>query len=391
MKALVVGLGSIGRRHARNWAALGLGEVLVCREHGSPQPQPLGLDARVFTDLDAALAERPDVVLVTNPTSLHVATAQRAIAAGAHALVEKPLGAALDGVADLLRVAQDKHRVLAVGYNLRFHPSLARLRELARGGAIGRPLSARAEVGEYLPDWHPWEDYRRSYVARRDLGGGVVLTLSHDLDALCWVLGRPTCVLGLAERSGVLEVETEDVAEIVLRFANGAVGSVHLDMLRRPAQRFLEVSGEAGVLRWEYDANRLLQYAPAARAWRVEEGAPTFVRNDMYLAELRSFADGVAQAMLAETRTELSAAATPETPSPPRQAPALATPVVSGEAVRPGSRPGENAGLVEPLADGRQGAAVLAVALAALRASAEGRAVDLSAEEEPVAGWLASL
>ena len=344
MKALVVGLGSIGRRHARNWAALGLGEVLVCREHGAPQPEPLGVDARTFDDLHAALAETPDVVLVANPTSLHVATTRAAIESGAHVLVEKPLAASLDGVADLLRRAEEKKRLLAVGYNLRFHPGLARLRELLRQGAIGRPLAARAEVGEYLPAWHPWEDYRQSYAARRDLGGGVVLTLSHELDALCWVLGRPTCLVGLAQRSGALEVETEDVAEIVLRFANGALGSVHLDMLRQPPRRFLEVTGEAGVLRWEYESNRLLIYSQAACAWRVEEGAPTFARNDTYLAELRHFAQAVAE-----------------------------------------SRP------AEPLAGGRQGAAVLAVALAALRASAEGFAIDLMAQNEPVAGWLASL
>jgi predicted dehydrogenase len=342
MKALVVGLGSVGRRHARNWAALGLGEVWVCRQHGAAQPEPLGIEARMFSDLDQALAAGPDVVLVTNPTSLHVETARRAIEAGAHVLVEKPLGASLEGVADLIQAAQRAGRVLAVGYTLRFHPGLARVRELLLDGAIGRPVSARAEFGEYLPDWHPWEDYRHSYSARRALGGGVVLTQSHELDALCWLLGPPTCVFGFAERTGLLEVDTEDVAEIVLRFGDGCLASLHVDEVRRPPQRWLELTGEAGILRWEYDQNRVLQYAPTAQAWRVEEGDPAFVRNDMFLAELR----------------QLAAAARGE----PRQ----------------------------PLADGRQAAAVLAVGLAALRASTEGRAIDLAAEGPPVAEWLST-
>src|SRR5438270_563932 len=149
MKALVVGLGSIGRRHARNWAALGLGEVSVCRQHGAPQPEPLGIEHRVFDSLDTALADGPDAVLVTNPTSLHVDAARRAIQAGAHVLLEKPIGAALDGLAELLDQAARSERVVAVGYHLRFHPGLQRLRDLVRQGAIGRPLSARAEVGEY--------------------------------------------------------------------------------------------------------------------------------------------------------------------------------------------------------------------------------------------------
>src|SRR5919197_5073772 len=156
MKALIVGLGSIGRRHARNWAALGLGEVWVCRQHGTAQPERLGVDVRSFEDFHQALEAGPDVVLVTNPTRLHIGTARQAIEAGAHVLVEKPLGDTLEGVAELLEAASSASRVLAVGYQLRLHPGLVRLRQLLHARAIGRPLSARAEVGEYLPDWHPW-------------------------------------------------------------------------------------------------------------------------------------------------------------------------------------------------------------------------------------------
>jgi predicted dehydrogenase len=342
VRALIVGLGSIGRRHARNWAALGLGEVWVCRQQGAEQPEPLGVEARVFTDLDKALAAGPEVVIVANPTSLHVATARRAVEAGAHVLAEKPLGHTLDGVAELLREAAARQRVLMVGYNLRFHPGLLRLRELLRAGAIGRPLAARFEVGEYLPGWHPWEDYRHGYAARRDLGGGAILTLSHELDTACWLLGRPRRLTCLASRSGVLELDTEDVAEITLQF-DSALASVHMDYLRRPARRMAEITGEDGVLHWEEQSNQLLVYAPAARAWRLEEGNPRFSRNDLFLAELRSFADGV-----------------------------------SGSAPHAGS-------------DGWQGAAVLALALAALRSATDGRHVDLTGEPAQVVAWLSSL
>jgi predicted dehydrogenase len=336
MRALVVGLGSIGRRHARNWAALGLGELWVCRTAHRPQPEPLGVEAREFDDLDAALDAQPDVVLVTNPSSLHVTTAHQALRAGAHVLVEKPLSHSLEGVPELLAAANDK--VLMVGYNLRFHPGLRRLRELLHGGAIGKPLSVRAAVGEYLPDWHPWEDYRASYSGRKELGGGPVLTFSHELDSVCWLLGPPNCVTAVTRRASTLEIDTEDVAEIVLTYASGPLASIHVDYLRRPAQRTIEIVGDDGVLRWEYDANRVLRYAPATREWRVEEGDPRFNRNDMFMAELRDFVD----------TTQVGA-------------------------------------------DGRQGAAVLAIALAALRSSAEGRRIDLTCEPASVREWLASL
>lgn len=341
MRALIVGLGSIGRRHARNWAALELGPLAVCRQVNRPLPELLGVPATEYTDLDEALEqERPDVVVVANPTSRHVETACAAVKSGAHVLVEKPLGHSLSGVHDLLQTARANGRQVMVAYNYRFHPGLIRLRELAQAGVIGKIVSARAEAGEYLPDWHPWEDYRASYSGRRDLGGGAVLTFSHDLDALCWVLGAPHRVTAMAVHTSALEIDTEDVADIVLEFDNGALGSVHVDYVRRQPKRTLELVGEEGVLRWDYFANRLEHYAALSRQWRVEEGDARIERNDMYLAELRHFVGCI--------RDEV-------------------------ERLR---------------VDGEQGAAVLAVALAALRSAAEGRSIDLREEHRQ---WLSSL
>jgi predicted dehydrogenase len=344
MKALIVGLGSIGRRHARNWAALGLGPITVCRQTDAVQPEPLGIDVTYTHNLDEALySGQSDVVLVTNPTSLHVETACKALQAGAHVLVEKPIGHQLGGVPQLLHEAQKRQRVLMVGYNLRFHPGLMRLKALVEAQTVGHIVSARAEVGEYLPDWHPGEDYRRSYSGRNALGGGAVLTLSHELDSVCWLLGAPTRVTAMVTHASSLEIDTEDVAEITLHLERGALASVHVDYVRRPPRRTLELTGEDGILRWEYEANRLLHYSPATRQWRIEAGDRRFDRNDMFLAELRHFAS-----------------------------------CVRGDVAR-------------PLVDGTQGAAILAIALAARRSADEGRAIDLHAEGEPVTTWLSSL
>ena len=336
LTALVVGLGSIGRRHARNWTQLGLGPVWVCRQTDNPQPEAVAVD-RHFARLDEALAAGPDVVLVTNPTHLHVSTTLAAVRAGSHVFVEKPIGATLDGVDELIAAAAAGGRQLVVGYNLRFHPGLARLRELLHQGAVGRPLSLRAEVGEYLPGWHPWEDYRHTYAARREMGGGPVLTLSHELDSVCWLLGQPTQVTCATAHSGVLEIDTEDAAEILLRFPPDVLASVHVDYLRRPPRRIVEITGEDGVLRWEYEENRVLVYAPATREWRVELGSPAFDRNAMFLAQARAFAVRV-----------------------------------QGLEVEP-----------SPLPSAAEGAHVLRVALAALQSAAEGRRITLSAGTPP--------
>jgi predicted dehydrogenase len=342
---LVIGLGSIGRRHARNWARLALGPLAVARQIGAAQPEPLGVEVAEYHNIDDALErERPDIVLVTNPTILHVETACKALRAGAHVLVEKPLGGSLDGVRELLETARDRERKLVVGYNLRLHPGLARLKTLVDGNAIGKIVSARAECGEYLPDWHPWEDYRGGYSARRDLGGGAVLTFSHELDALCWLLGAPRRVTAMARHFSSLDIDTDDVAEIVLEFERGAVGSVHVDYVRRAPRRSIELIGEDGVLRWEFERNRLEEYRGVTRQWRIEQGDAAFERNQMYLDELRQFA--------ASVRGQV------------------------GEGV---------------LADGEQGAAVLAIALGALQAAGDGRTKDFRDSDETVRGWLGRL
>jgi predicted dehydrogenase len=343
VRALIVGLGSIGRRHARNWSLLGYGPVAVCHQRNAPQPEPLGVEAREYWDLDQALErEQPDVVLVTNPTSLHVPVARRAIDAGAHVLVEKPLASSSEGVAELLEAARARRRAIMVAYNLRFHPALARMKTLARQPAIGRILSARADAGEYLPDWHPWEDYRQGYSARADLGGGAVLTSSHELDAMCWLVGAPRTVTARVAHASSLEIDVEDAAEIILEFESNALGSVHVDYVRRAARRSVELIGENGILRWDYQRNQLELYEADACQWRIEDGDRTYERNQMYVDELRYFVESL-----------------------PAQ-----------------HRP--------PDMDGRQGAAVLAIALAALESARQGRTIDLQNEDEAIRGWLSS-
>ncbi|GAC1321194.1 MAG: Gfo/Idh/MocA family oxidoreductase [Chloroflexota bacterium] len=343
MRGLVVGLGSIGRRHARNWTALDLGPLAICRQVNAPQPEPLGVDATVFDDLDAALNWQPDVVFVTNPTSLHLEVACLAVQANAHVLVEKPISHTLAGIEALIADARARQRHITVGYNLRFVPGLARLRELVHAGAVGRVVTARAEAGEYLPDWHPWEDYRQGYSARQDLGGGAVLTFSHEIDALCWTLGAPNRVTALVGHASSLEIDADDVADIVVGWIGGAQGTIHMDYVRRPRRRTLEVVGERGVVRWEYEANRVLHSQPETGQWRMEQSDPAMTRNDMYLDELRDLAACV--------RGERE------------------TPLVTAE----------------------QGAAVLAIALAAQASSGAGRMIDLHADGAPVTTWLSSL
>jgi len=175
-----------------------------------------------------------------------------------------------------------------VGFQFRFHPALQHIAERIAQGDLGHIVSARAHWGEYLPAWHPWEDYRRSYSARADLGGGVVLTLCHPLDYLRWLVGEVRAVTAMTAQSGLLDLAgVEDLAEIALRFECGAVGSVHLDYLQRPPEHTLTLIGERGTLHWDYHANTIRLRTPEReQTYRYPEA---FDRNDMFLAEMRHF------------------------------------------------------------------------------------------------------
>ena len=218
VRVLIAGLGSIGRRHLRNLLRLGVDDILLYRTR--PDPPEEAPELPVFTDLSLALAARPDVVIVSNPTSHHLRVAVPAAEAGCHLFIEKPLSHSWAGVDELLATVRRRGLITLMGFDLRFDPGLRTIRGLLADGRIGRVVGVQAQVGQYLPDWHPWEDYRRGVSARVEAGGGVILDLIHELDYLTWLLGPASSVACFADRVSGLEIETEDTAAMLLRFAN---------------------------------------------------------------------------------------------------------------------------------------------------------------------------
>jgi len=286
---LICGLGSIGRRHLSNLVALGERDIVLYRTGQSTRPDDEASGFPVEKDLAAALGRKPDAVIVSNPTALHLDVAIPAALAGCHLLIEKPVSHNLDRVGELeAAVARGGGRVL-IGFQFRFHPGLRQVKHLLEEGAIGRPISARAHWGEYLPGWHPWEDFRQSYSARADLGGGVVLTLCHPFDYLRWLLGEVSALWAMTGTLGDLGLEVEDTAEVGLRFASGCQGSVHLDYLQQPAEHHLEIVGQEGTIRWNNNDGAVHLFRSSTQAWKIFPAPAGFERNTMFLEEMRHF------------------------------------------------------------------------------------------------------
>jgi predicted dehydrogenase len=308
LKVLVVGLGAIGQRHVRNLRTLLGGEVdiLAYRVRGLPRVVTPALEAvpdrsveteygiRVFARLEDALAERPAIAVVCNPTSLHVPVALTCVRAGCDLFIEKPVSNSLAGLSELLDEVQTQGRIVMVGYQLRFHPCFIALEQVVGGREFGSLLSVRAVVGEYLPGWHPYEDYRAMYAARADLGGGVILTQIHEFDYLYALFGLPRRLFAIGGHLSRLEIDVEDVASTLMEFnVDGQILPVHLqqDYLQRPASRSCELLGSRGKVLMDLPSISLTRYdgdgVGQSRNW------DTWNRNDAYQDELRHFLDCV--------------------------------------------------------------------------------------------------
>jgi predicted dehydrogenase len=296
MRFLIAGLGSIGRRHLRHLVELGQEDIVLFRTHRGTMPDEGFADYPVETDLQAALAHKPDAVIISNPTALHLDVAIPAAKAGCHLLLEKPVSHNMDRLAELQAAADASGSRILVGFQFRYHPGLRKIAAILESNQIGRPLSFRTHWGEYLPGWHPWEDYRKGYSARKDLGGGVILTLTHSLDYIHWLLGEISSVWAFRERLSDLGLEVEDTAEIGLRFANGVFGSVHLNYTQRPPRHQLEIVCSEGTINWDSAADRLKVYSASEERWQYYPLPEGFERDDLFRAQMKHFLKVTAEA-----------------------------------------------------------------------------------------------
>ncbi len=285
-RILIAGLGSIGQRHLRNLLMLGVEDILLLRTKNEPVQEVPHLP--VFTRLEDALDRKPDAVIVSNPTAHHLDVALPAAEAGCNLFVEKPLSHTWNNVDALLNAVRERQTIGLVGFDMHFDPGLRKIRELISGGTIGHITAIQAQVGQYLPDWHPWEDYRHGVSARADTGGGVILDLIHEIDYVRWLMGEAKEVACMKGRVSNLEIETEDTAAILLRFKSGAIGTINLDYVQRVISRSCRVIGEEGTIFWDLLTQKVTCYLASDKTWH-EFSYAGFQRNDRFLAEMEHF------------------------------------------------------------------------------------------------------
>jgi predicted dehydrogenase len=256
-RILLVGYGSIGKRYIKiiNKQYPKISIILMRHKKYSDQLKINGIDYCV-SSIDEALTYDPKAAIIANPASYHLDTAIPLANAGLHLLIEKPLSINSLGLDRLLNICSKNDLILMTGYNLRFLPSLQEFRKNLDSNIIGRALSVRVEVGQYLPNWRPESDYRESVSAQKILGGGVLLELCHEIDYLLWLFGRVEWVNAYTSKQSKLEIDVEDTAYVILGFKRDMkdfqiTASLNMDFIRHDSSRSCTVICEEGSLKWD--------------------------------------------------------------------------------------------------------------------------------------------
>lgn len=288
MKLAIVGLGSIGRRHLQNFRAVGVGTLTAY----DAAPDQREAAARLFpfaivtSTLEAAL-EGVDGIVICTPPDSHLAIAQMGLDRSAHLMIEKPLTQSIEGVEAFLRECDGKQLRVLTAYNWRYWPPMQLVERMLKAGRIGQVRAARTEYAYHLSTRYPGADYRTFYMADVKQGGGCLLDESHAIDYMRWLCGEIVEVSAVVDHVSGLEITTDDIADLTVRFVSGAVGSIHMNLFAWNVHSHFELMGEKGVIQWRRLDNDVRLFDPEINRWEVYPSGGQL--NDMYLEEARHF------------------------------------------------------------------------------------------------------
>ena len=291
---LVVGLGSAGRRHARIIKNLFPAINVVVLRHKKCEKKDiefLGL-YKCVTSIDEAILTNPQAAIIANPAPMHIEVAEELANNGINLLIEKPISDSSEGIKRLLETCNKNDIILMTAYNLRFSPSLIEFKSQIQSNKIGNIYSVRSEIGQYLPSWRPESDYRDTVSANKNLGGGVLLELSHEIDYLSWIFGSIDWVKSHIGKQSTLDIDVEDSVKVILGFKGmndiELIASLNMDFIRHDNTRRCFAIGEEGTLLWDGIAGKVEYFAEGANDWITiflsEQGS-----DYTYEEEIKSF------------------------------------------------------------------------------------------------------
>lgn len=287
MKIIVIGYGSIGKRHVANLLLIPKIQIIICTKQKIRNPSPKRI--KIFDSISKCLKEEPKVGIIANESSFHVSIAIKLAKAGIDLFIEKPLSNSLKETKELLEIIRKKKIITQMGCQFRFHKCIREIKKILSNNKIGKVISVRAECGSFLPNWHPYEDYRKSYAARTELGGGVVLTNIHEIDYLYWLLGDVKEVFSVTGKYSDLKISSNDLSIGILKFKNNTIAELHLDYFQKPDFRSCKIIGSEGTVIWDSNTNTVMLYDNKKNKWIKVLKWSKYDRNLMFKEELIHF------------------------------------------------------------------------------------------------------
>jgi predicted dehydrogenase len=295
MNVLVIGYGSVGKRHVDNLLKLRhIDQLIVCSNHldsvqSHPDKARLQL-VRSLEELSPMMSNGKliDFAIVANQTYRHIETANVLAHSGIHLFIEKPLSDSATKAISLKEAVANKDVKVFIAYNLRFLGALQYIKSQIALGIIGKLCFAEIEAGQYLPAWRPLSDYRESYSARKDKGGGVALDLSHEVDYMRYLFGTPVSWKVMKSKVSDLQIDSEDVFEGIYQFLDGSLCSVHTDYIRHNKKRGLNIVGSEGTLECDF-IERFIKIQKNTSETSLIQDEHLFDINQSYTDELNHF------------------------------------------------------------------------------------------------------
>ena len=262
-------------------------QIIICTKQKIRNPSIRKV--KIVNSVSDCLKEKPDIGLIANVSSLHVPIAIKLAKAGIDLFIEKPLSNSLKGTKELLRLVRKKKLITQMGCQLRFHKCIKEIKNLISSNKLGKVISVKVECGSFLPDWHPYEDYRKSYAARDDLGGGVVLTNIHEIDYLYWYFGKVLEVFSITGQYSDLKMSADDLSAGIIKFKNNVIAEIHLDYFQKSDYRSCKVIGSRGTALWDSVSNTVEIHDYKKNKWNKVLKWSNYERNFMFEEELIHF------------------------------------------------------------------------------------------------------
>ena len=305
MKALFVGLGSIGQRHLRNLKML-LPDIEILAFRKSRKAPILDdrnnpienhdfakhYNIKEYFSLKEALIQKPEMVFVTNPSKFHAETVIAAMEARAFVFVEKPFSCDIESAKKIINLEKKLGKKLCmVGFQYRYSPTMNKLKNIIENKTIGNLINGQMANGEYLPYWHPYEDYRKSYASLKKLGGGALLSQIHDFDYSIYLFGMPKCIYAIGGKLSGLDIDVEDSVNIAATFnyKNSILPiNMSLDYISWPSRRYINLYGENGSIYCDLNASTISVHI-REKEEIYNHDFSSINRNEIFIKELQNF------------------------------------------------------------------------------------------------------